>query len=89
MAISEHTALSLKIAELHQSILDVHPSMPTLLRDIHQNLKLDPANVTLLSPEEVAIIVKGLSIQTSTTITTSILSKSKGKAASKISVDDI
>ena len=89
MAISEHTALSIKISELHDAILTAHPQMPTLLRDIHQNLKLDPELTTLLTPEEVSIIVRGLSVQTQTTITTSILSKSKGKAASKMSVDDI
>lgn len=84
-----HETIALKIAELHQSILDKHPRMPTLLREIHANLKLDPEIVTLLSPEEVSVIVNGLSIQTQTTITTSILSGSKGKSLKKISVDDI
>ena len=84
-----HEIISLKIAELSASILSAHPSMPTLLRDIHQNLKLDPDLVTILTPEEVSQIVKGLSLQTQTTITTSILSGSKGKSLKKLSVDDI
>jgi ribosomal protein L6P/L9E len=63
--------------------------MPTLLREIHQTLKQDPENVTLLTPEEVAIIISGLSKQTSTQITTSILSGAKGKSLKKISLDDI
>lgn len=84
-----HQAIQMKIAELNEALLSAHPTMPTLLRDIHQNLKLDPELTTLLTAGEVSIIVRGLSVQTQTTITTSILSKSKGKASSKISVDDI
>jgi DNA polymerase III psi subunit len=84
-----HEILSIKIAELQQSVQASLPNMPTLLRDIHANLKLDPEIVTLLSPEQVSIIVAGLSKQTSTTITTSILSGGKGKSLKKISVDDI
>ena len=84
-----HEIISLKISELYESIQKTLPSMPTLLRDIHSNLKQDPEIVTLLSPEQVSIIVSGLSKQTQTTITTSILSGSKGKSLKKISVDDI
>jgi hypothetical protein len=79
----------MKIAELDEAIKLSHPSMPTLLRDIHQNLRLDPENVTLLDSAQIAVIVNGLSKQTNTTITTSILSGAKGKALKKISVDDI
>jgi hypothetical protein len=84
-----HEAISIKIQELYNSVQQTLPNMPTLLRDIHSNLKQDPEIVTLLSPEQVAIIVSGLSKQTQTTITTSILSGSKGKSLKKISVDDI
>lgn len=84
-----HEALSIKIAELEQTLITAHPSMPTLLRVIHGNLKQDPELTTLLSAEEVSVIVRGLSFQTQTTITTSILTKGKGKALSKVSVDDI
>ena len=84
-----HEIISLKISELDQALKESSPTMPTLLRDIHKSLSLDPENVTLLSPQEVAIIVNGLSKQTQTIITTSILSGSKGKSLKKISVDDI
>ena len=84
-----HEIISLKIQELYASIQQTLPNMPNLLRDIHQNLKQDPEIVTLLSPAEVSIIVSGLSKQTQTTITTSILSGAKGKSLKKISVDDI
>lgn len=86
---TQHEAISIKIAELYNSVQSSLPNMPTLLRDIHSNLKQDPELVTLLTPEQVSIIVSGLSKQTQTTITTSILSGSKGKSLKKISVDDI
>jgi hypothetical protein len=86
---TQHEAISIKIAELYNAVQSTLPNMPTLLRDIHANLKQDPELVTLLTPEQVSIIVSGLSKQTQTTITTSILSGSKGKSLKKISVDDI
>ena len=86
---TSHEILSLKIAELSQSILAEHPSMPTLLREIHGNLKQDPELTTLLTALEVSVIVSGLSKQTQTTITTSILSSGKGKSLKNISLDDI
>ena len=84
-----HEIIQLKISELQLAVQATLPNMPTLLRDIHSNLKQDPELVTLLTPNEVSIIVSGLSKQTQTTITTSILSGSKGKSLKKISVDDI
>lgn len=84
-----HEVISLKIQELHSAILSSHPTMPTLLREIHGNLKQDPELTTLLSAEEVKTIILGLSKQTQTTITTAILSSNKGKSLKKISVDDI
>ena len=87
--ITSYDAISLKISELQEALLSSDPMMPHLLRDIHQTLKQDPENVTILTPEQVSIIVNGLSKQTSTIITTSILSGSKGKALKKLSVDDV
>lgn len=81
--------ISLKIAELQAAILASHPTMPTLLRDIHKNLLLDPEIVTILKPEQVAVIINGLSKQTNTIIMAEIVSGKKGKAASKISADDV
>ena len=86
---TSHEAISIKIAELYEAVQQTLPNMPTLLRDIHQNLKQDPEIVTLLSPEQVSIIVSGLSKQTQTTIISSVISGSKGKSLKKISVDDI
>ena len=84
-----HETISLKIAELSAAITSSLPSMHTLLRTIHANIKNDPELVTILSPEQVGIIVSGLMRQTQTTIATSVLSGGKGKSMKKISLDDI
>ena len=84
-----HEVLSLKISELEESIKAATPGMSSLLRDIHQSLKLDPDQVTILSPEQVSVIVAGLSKQTQTTIVTSIMKQSKGKSLKSIGMDDV
>jgi len=53
-----------KVAELSNLLLAKHPRMPVLLREIHTTLRAQPENVTLLTDEEVNIIVEGLKIQT-------------------------
>lgn len=57
--------LQSKVLELEGLILSRHPKMPMLLREIHTALRAQPENVTLMNEEEIAIIVSGLSVQTS------------------------
>ncbi len=80
--------LQQQVAELEQAILSAHPTLPTLLQQIHRNLKADPEAVTLLSEEQIGVIVNGLSRQTQTAIATSISTKKSGKASSKLTLDD-
>ena len=61
---SEGYQLSEKVASLASAILEKHPTMPTLLREIHTTLSKYPEQVTLLSEQEISIIVSGLSVQT-------------------------
>lgn len=75
MTILSGEEIKMKIAELQESILAAHPRMPMLLRDIHAVLKADPDNVTLLSEEDIGVIVSGLKLQTKTEITAKTLSK--------------
>jgi hypothetical protein len=63
---SEAFQLHEKVATLAAAILEKHPQMPTLLRVIHTTLGKYPEQVTLLSEEEIGIIVSGLAIQTNT-----------------------
>ena len=55
-----------KVASLAEAILEKHPKMPTLLREIHTTLKQYPEQVTLLDESDIATIVSGLSVQTNT-----------------------
>lgn len=72
--------IQMKIAELQEALLNAHPTMPLLLRDIHKKLQSDPATVTLLSEEEISIIVSGLKLQTNVELANASKSSS---AASK------
>lgn len=53
-----------KVIELQTSLLDRHPRMPSLLREIHTALRAQPENVTLLSEDQISVIVNGLKVQT-------------------------
>jgi hypothetical protein len=53
-----------KVGQLSQAILSKHPTMPTLLREIHTTIRQYPEQITLLEEEDIAIIVAGLSVQT-------------------------
>jgi hypothetical protein len=75
-----------KIEELEAAILAKHPTMPTLLREIHMQIKKDPALVTVLSPEEISKIVRGLQAQTATTLAASV---SKPNAAAKAKLKNV
>lgn len=65
---------ALKLQEL---IAASHPTMPVLLRDIWTQLKADPEIVTLMSEEDVHLIVNGLVKQTSVDIATTIMRSKK------------
>jgi hypothetical protein len=75
MATMTAESIAMKIAELQEVILNAHPRMPMLLREIHTILKADPDCVTLLSEEDIGAIVSGLKKQTMTEITAATLKK--------------
>lgn len=64
-----------KLAALEAALLANHPTMPVLLRDIHSKLMLDKAIVTLMSEEEIQVVVSGLARQTAVEISTSFVGK--------------
>lgn len=84
-----HVAVQEQIENLKAALLAAHPTMPILLREIHKTLKADPEVVTLLTEEEIGVIVNGLSSQTQTTIATSLASGKKGKSIKSIGVADL
>ena len=71
------------IVQLNNALLTSHPSMPVLLRTIHKQLRDDPELVTILSEEELGIIVNCLKKQTNTEIVASVVKGSKGTGKKK------
>jgi len=79
-----------QIASLQNMMVTANPGMPTMLRTIHKALQADKDIVTLLSPEEVGVIVSGLMKQTNTVIATAAVKKSSNtKALKNINLDDL
>lgn len=86
-------AIKDKIAEMNTALLSAHPTMPILLRDIHNHLRRDPELVTIISEEEIGMIVNGLKQQTKTALVTATVKTSKTaagkKTIAKLTVDDL
>jgi hypothetical protein len=53
-----------KVADLSAALLERHPRMPGLLREIHMTLSKYPEQVTLMSEEDIHAVVEGLKVQT-------------------------
>jgi hypothetical protein len=74
------------VAALAEIILTAHPSLPVLLRTIHSQIKKDPEVVTLLSEDEIGIIVNGLKRQTQVELVTTTVKPTSANAAIKKAV---
>lgn len=68
------------VTDLQAKLLSRHPQMPTLLHTIHKTLRQYPEQVTVLSPEEINVIVEGLKVQTNTQFAVAA-TKSAGKSS--------
>ena len=73
-----------KVASLQQALLERHPRMPTILQEIHKTLRTYPENITLLTAEDVAIIVRGLEAQTGVELAKSVVFKSPKSLKAKV-----
>lgn len=90
--VEEGFALKESVESLKGMILGKHPSMPTLLREIHTALSKQPEQALLLSEEEIHVIVSGLEVQTNTYLAASITPKNKslaGKIKAGADVSDL
>lgn len=74
--------LKVKVASLQEALLHKHPTMPTLLREIHTALKKQPENMTLLDEEEINVIVNGLEKQTGFELAQTVTKSAKSSSAS-------
>jgi hypothetical protein len=81
---NEVETLKMKMAALEAALLQQLPEMPTILQDIHTSLRKDPEMVTLLAPEEIGLIVRGLKQHVNIQIATSIVTKKKDSLTKKI-----
>ena len=86
--------MSANLLALEAALLEDTPNIRTLLKVIHSTLQKNPATVTLLTPEECSLVVRGLQVQTKTEIASTLVKEAKkakkgGKAASKIAADDL
>ena len=81
--------VQMKIAELQTAFLSNHPTMPTLLREIHSTLKADPETVTLLTDAEVGTIISSLQKYTGAVITAKSAPASAKKALKNLTADDL
>lgn len=82
----EAELLKLKMAELEAALLQELPEMRVILKDIHDALKEDPENVTILSDEERGIIIRGLKRSVNEEIAVSSSKKPTTAAAVKKSM---
>ncbi len=80
---SQLTELQEKVADLQSKLLTAHPMIPVLLRTIHTQLLSDPEIVTLLSEEDIGVIVNGLKGQTNTEIATTLVKGAKSNTLAK------
>lgn len=69
-----------RVSALSDAILAKHPMMPKLLQEIHKTLRAQPENVTLLSEEDIQVIVSGLKVQTQTEFASSVTKPSAAKS---------
>lgn len=75
----DHLDFLSKLDELQQAIHHTHPHMPVLLMKIHKQLTADPELVTVLSEDQIGIIVNGLKIQTKTELVGTIAKQAKSR----------
>ena len=76
-----------KLASLEEALVSKTPGISTLCRDIHRELKSDPDCVTLLSEEQVSVLVRGLKHHTSTEIATKAIKKAPKVALKNVTED--
>lgn len=84
MSPDQTTELKMKVAELEAALLSANPMIPVLLRTIHTQLRKDPEVVTIMTSEEIGVVVNALKYQTKTEITTTLSTKSASSVTAKI-----
>ena len=81
--------IAMEMAELEDALNKNVPGFNVILRDIHIKLREDPNTVTLLTDEEIAIIVKGLERHANVTLTSKAAKPSTRAKKVPISAADL
>lgn len=71
------------LLELEDKLNNRVDNFPYLLRDIHQHLRRDPEIVTVLSDEEIGLIIRGIKTMTGTVLGTTATAKKTGGRSKK------
>jgi len=87
--IEERNEIFSKLAELEQALISLHPSMPILLQKIHKQLKADPAIVTIMGEDDIAILFRALETHTNTKLMEVNVKKLPKKKGSELTEDDL
>lgn len=81
--------IAMEMAELESALNQQVPGFHTILRDIHIKLREDPNTVTLLSEDEIALIVKGLERHANVTLTAKAAKPTARAKKTPISATDL
>lgn len=84
----EREEIKAKLQELELTLISLHPSMPSLLQKIHKQLKNDPAIVTIMSEDDIAILFRALEFQTATVLM-EVVAKPKQKKLKDLTEADL
>lgn len=87
----QYANFKMKLGELEDKLNEQVPGFAFLLKEIHQSLSNDPNVVTIMSEDEIGIVVAGLSRHMDVTITPakSGSGRSKSGRTQPISADDL
>jgi hypothetical protein len=78
------------MSELQDALDNSMPGFAHILKDIHDSLRADPDVVTILTDEEIAVIVKGLEKHSNIIVTPAKAKKAaSAKSKTPISADDL
>lgn len=79
-----------KMSELQEALDNNVPGFAHILKDIHDNIRADPDSVTILTDEEIAVIVKGLEKHAHIVVTPAKAKKAaSNKSKAPIGADDL
>ena len=79
-----------KLDALSEALLQAHPTTPTLLKDIHRTLKAQPEQVTLMSEQELHLVVQGLMKQTNSNLAAAMKpARAKKESLKSMTLDEL